>query len=207
MVLDYPSYIAGLFDGEGSFVVSISLKRRKPRQNGKQSLSIAVYQYVGIAQSKETGKQLLENIRDWLKTQGIHSYVPHNGETTKWNPVYALRITGNDNILKFCQLVNGKLLLKQELMENFELITRIRKGYKRLWKWNDRHYLKYENLQNAYKWYEQIAIIWDWAREEYKAKRMGYIPDLKDKLEVIWKTKFPGNGTEPAFYRSTRMEQ
>ena len=197
MTLDYASYIAGFFDGEGSFVVGISLKRRKPRQNGKSSLSISVYQHIGIAQSKDVGKQLLYNIRDWLKTQGINANVPPNGKTTKLNPVYALRITSRESISKFCQLMNGKLLLKHELMENFELINEIRKGYIKLWEWDENHHPKYKNLQEAYEWFEQIAIIWDWAREEYKAKRMGYVPDLKDKLVEIWKTKFSGYGTAP----------
>jgi len=117
-----------------------------------------------------------------------------------------LRVTPIQSCLKFCLVLNGKVRLKQELLEYFELIARIREERgKKAWSWDAKHHAQYTNLQEAHDWFEQIAIIWDYARKQSEVKSRALI-DLQTKLESVWNAKFPGNGTELEFSPSMKME-
>jgi len=185
--MDYSSYLAGLFDGEGSFIVTVSLKKRR------KGWSIVIYQWADIGLTTEDGKKLLEELAEWLRVREIHCWVKHDGNSTNYKN-YTLRVSNILSLIKFCQLLNGELRLKQRLLENFELITRLRQERgSGLWVWSKKHHPRYKDNQLAYEWFEQIAIIWDYAREyEYRGRPWkGKYGDLREKLQVIWRRKFP----------------
>jgi len=197
MPLDYASYIAGLFDGEGYFAVTISPKKRKKKKTGEEYYSVVVYQRAQISMTKEDAKTLFVELKKWLSTQGIRANVFSNGQShfrngNKNHQYYTLRIESLPSIIKLCVLLNGKLRMKQALLESFELIARMRQETgNSLWYWDERHFPQYKNLQEAYEWFEQIAIIWDDVREnEYEpkhSKKINY--DLRAKLQGIWNKK------------------
>jgi len=142
MALNY-DYTAGLFDGEGSFIVTLSQRKRKAG-----STSIALYMWVSIGQSHANGKDLIEQVVEFLKQDGINAYPKTSGNATQ------LRIVEIESLLKFCERLSGKLLLKQEPLENFEMILRLRQQKNialknRTWS---------EELLDFYR---TVAIIWD----------------------------------------------
>lgn len=141
MALNY-DYTAGLFDGEGSFVVTLSQRKRKAG-----STSIALYMWVSIGQSHANGKDLIEQVVEFLKQDGINAYPKTFGNATQ------LRIVEVESLVKFCERLSGKLVLKQEPLENFEMILRLRQQNldlkSRSWS------------EQKLEFYRTVAVIWD----------------------------------------------
>jgi len=102
---------------------------------------------IGLTDSE----QLLEEIAKLLTEDGIKASLQGKGKR-----VIQLRIVEVESLKKFCDRLSGKLRLKQEALENFELILGIR----------EKHYQ--ESLHTHPDWtdelvdyYRTIAVVWD----------------------------------------------
>jgi len=151
-------YLAGLFDGEGSFVVSISERKRND-----DKISLSLYMWASITQASQGGQRLLEQVAEWLNNEGIRARL------LKSTTHLQLRVVHMNSLEKLCDRLNGKLLLKQDELENFRLILSLRKRhqeteakYRSINGFRGGGYLKYKEwTDELIDYYRTIAIIWD----------------------------------------------
>lgn len=121
MNLNY-DYLAGLIDGEGSFIVCISPRKRKGG-----TISIGLYMWIAIGQSYYDGAKLMQKITKWLNKEGIKTFLMKPAESWNGVKVQSLHISEFDSLRELCHRLNGHLILKQEALENFALILEMRK--------------------------------------------------------------------------------
>jgi len=128
--------------------------------------------WISIGQSHD-GMELLENVADFLNKDGIKARVKFYRSEGKTEA--QLRVAAINSLDKLCYRLSGKLLLKQETLENFQLILQLRKehsqqrptfrffkgfcggGTLKCKKWT----------KNLIDYYRTIAIVWD---NSYRAK-------------------------------------
>lgn len=138
-------YLAGLVDGEGSFIVTLSPRKRKTG-----IISIALYMWFSIGLSNE-GVGLVHQLAKWLVQNGIKGYVTESKRQAQ------LRIVEMNSLKMLCDGLNGKLVIKQPILENFELILRLRRQHK------IDHSYKFKKVwtEELIDYHRTVAVIWD----------------------------------------------
>jgi len=150
------AYLAGLIDGEGSFIIAMSPRKRKTG-----TYSIALYQWFTISQSHPDGKNLMEELNLWLTKEGIRSFLMTPIKNKFNNSLsYTLRIAHLDSLIKLCNRLNGKLILKQEALANFLMVLQIRKERRQKKPSLKGHKFPPFSKQ-CEEFYRTVAIIWD----------------------------------------------
>lgn len=183
MELNY-DYLAGLIDGEGSFVVTISPRKRK---TGK--ITVVLYMWITIGQSYHDGRELITAITKWLNKQGIKTFIMKPYLTKSGVLSLQLRIAEIHSLRLICHRLNGKLILKQEALENFAMILEMRWA-----RWNSRSKHKGSAIPLFIKekedFYRTVAIIWDAYREKrhHRSWKKSLEKKYLDILEMKKKT-------------------
>jgi len=170
-----PDYIAGLFDGEGAPVFTLSLNKDRGRK------CLRFYAWVVIDQSHDDGRALLVKVKECLDVHGINSfYYPRQinvngrsyGEATTW------KISNLQSVLKFVELMRGRVILKAERLEMLGKIVKIH--LEREFKYSSYS----EHPKEIYSHYRKLAEMWDSAyKPSGKSRR---IMPLSEKLDIIW---------------------
>lgn len=148
MALNY-DYLAGLVDGEGSFIVTLSPRKRKTG-----IISVGLYMWFSIGLSNE-GVGLVHRLAKWLAQDGIKAYVKENKRQAQ------LRIVKIDSLKMLCDRLNGKLVIKQDILKNFELILRLRIQHKSDYP----HKFKKAWTEELVDYHRTVAVIWDSIRK------------------------------------------
>lgn len=97
---EYLTWLAGLIDGEGSFVISFGI--RTPSIGRTPSVVIQFKAVIGL---RSDDRFILEEIKDRLNMGKL--YLVKNGEGVHWTT------TKNDETVAFCNLIEPHLRLKQ----------------------------------------------------------------------------------------------
>lgn len=100
-------YLAGFFDGEGSFQIRI-------RKDTRYKTGFQVALRVDITQKN---KEILDAIRNFVNAGNV--YFNNTYEIYQWN------VFKNSEIKKFISLIKGKVLVKKRELELFEKCAEI----------------------------------------------------------------------------------
>jgi len=106
-------YIAGFIDGEGCFTISTQNYYYHPR--------------IRISQNT---KKVLNIIKDFLKKNGIRSSIIRNANKQRNNVYYNLDIMDRKSLLKMCEFLEDKLIVKAKQRTVMSKLLKIKSGDK-----------------------------------------------------------------------------
>jgi len=108
-------YLAGLIDGDGSFLVYFNRNKTK---EGEERLSCVLRLKIS-----STNREFLEKLRKKLGMGGVYPY-NSKGERNH-SEAYGFYVSNFNDFQRIIKMVDGKLLLKQEELEKIKEIVSI----------------------------------------------------------------------------------
>jgi len=98
----FGDYLAGFFDGEGSFILRF-------QKDSRYKTGWQVKPHINITQKN---KEVLEKIKDELKIGNLYFH--------KRDKIWYFNVHKIQHLLKFVSLLKGKMLVKAKGLEKFE---------------------------------------------------------------------------------------
>lgn len=171
-------YIAGLFDGEGSPIFTITAKT----SHGRRCLSIRHWITIGL--SYDTGRETLERVAEFLNSIDIKASV-YKPTSKHW----VLRIASRESIIRFCDLVEDQLIIKADRIRVFKEIMSLLLNTPKASRWHP-------YTSEHYDFYRRLCKMWDDVRAKDQSMRKcksgtQIFATLEEKFNHVWNTLYP----------------